>query len=990
MKRLFTFSLLFLYAFLLEAQTLPNPIIFCTQIPDPNDFASSLETFGNHQGSTLSAPRGGDLYIRYPNGNLKNLTQAAGYGQTDFQGATSIAVRDPSVHWDGTKVIFSMVIGSSATQYVYGTYYWQLYEITGLGENETPVITKVPNQPTNYNNVQPIYGTDDRILFISDRPREGAAHLYPQHDEYESSPIVTGIWRLDPKACSMADGLDMLTHSPSGDFTPIIDHAGRVIFTRWDHLQRDQQADADATEAPVYGTFNYSDESAGATKSENAPDKEVFPEPRPGRDDLLSLPQWANTNPQNFNIFNPWMMNEDGSELEILNHLGRHEMGNYMIENFTNDPNLHDFYTPISPTPIRAMFHIQESPVTPGLYYGIEAPEFGTHSSGMVVKVNAPPGRHPEQITFQYVTHPATRSTDNNNPPSPNHSGMYRNPIPLSDGKLIAAHSHSPKYEDNIGTATVPISLYDYRIRLLDSTANGYFVANESALTGSGISKSVTWWSPDEMMSFNGVLWETYPVEVRVRPRPLNPTTNPEHVAPSEQALFTAAGVNLHDFRKFLRRNNLAVLSIRDVTSRDDEDEQQPFNLKVSGAAHQTVNPSYPNLLYEVKHLQFLQDDQIRGIGGIATPKPGRRGIAQFLHDPTAMLYNPPTTGAQGSADIHADGSAAMVVPAKRAITWQLTDESNKGIVRERLWLSARPGEVRTCTSCHGESTLNQAGQPSPTNAPQALSTLLNHIKLIDTDNDGVKDIYDAYPNDPVKQIAEAVNENFTSNLANWMNENLNSDAVAWTTLSTTCHANAAMINNQVMDNTGRIDRLKRIVDLTNMDVATLTFDLAYARYNAIRADQLRIWVVACDGTQQLVYDKTGSDLATVPDQTDLFTPTACNQWRKETVNLSAFAGRTVQLVFEDVGGYGNRLFLDNILIQETGDPCPNNRTLSGNIQAGKYDAATTIQTPNNEQTRVLSASVVTMNAGNSITLQAGFEAQNGSTFRAYIGGCGY
>lgn len=990
MKRFFTLCLLFFYAFLLEAQTLPNPIIFCTQIPDPNDFASSLETFGNHQGSTLSAPRGGDLYIRYPNGTLKNLTQAAGYGQTGFQGATSIAVRDPSVYWDGTKVIFSMVIGSSPTRYVYGTYYWQLYEMTGLGENETPVITKVPNQPTNYNNVQPIYGTDDRILFISDRPRNGAAHLYPQHDEYESSPIVTGIWRLDPKACSMADGLDMLTHSPSGDFTPIIDHAGRVIFTRWDHLQRDQQADADATEATVYGTFNYSDESAGATKSENSPDKEVFPEPRPGRNDLLSLPQWANTNPQSFNIFNPWMMNEDGSELEILNHLGRHEMGNYMIQNFTNDPNLHDFYTPISPTPIRAMFHIQESPVTPGVYYGIEAPEFGTHGSGMVVKVNAPPGRHPEQITFQYVTHPATRNTDNANPPSPNHSGMYRNPIPLSDGRLIAAHSHSPKYEDNIGTPTAPISLYDYRIRLLDSTANGYFVANETALTGAGISKSVSWWSPDEMMTFSGVLWETYPVELRARPRPVNPTINPEHVAPSEQALFTAAGVNLHDFRKFLRRNNLAVLAIRDVTSRDDEDEQQPFNLKVSGAAHQTVNAAYPTPLYEVKHLQFLQDDQIRGIGGIATPKPGRRGIAQFLHDPVAMLYNPPTTGAQGSANIHADGSAAMVVPAKRAITWQLTDQNNKGIVRERLWLSARPGEVRTCTSCHGESTLNQAGQTSPTNAPQALSTLLNHIKLIDTDNDGVKDIYDAYPDDPAKQIAEPVNEKFTSGLANWMNENLNSDAVAWTTVSTTCHDNSAMINNQAADNTGKSDRLRRIIDLTNMDIATLTFDLAYARYDTTRADRLRIWVVACDGTQQLVYDKVGSTLATVPDQTALFTPTACNQWRKETINLSAFAGRTVQLVFEDVGGYGNRLFLDNILIQEAGDPCPNNRTLSGNIQAGKYDAATTIQTPNNEQTRVLPASVVTMNAGNSITLQAGFEAQNGSTFRAYIGGCGY
>ncbi len=45
---------------------------------------------------------------------------------------------------------------------------------------DTPVITRVPNQPAAYNNVSPTYGTDDRILFTSDRPRGGEAHLYPQ------------------------------------------------------------------------------------------------------------------------------------------------------------------------------------------------------------------------------------------------------------------------------------------------------------------------------------------------------------------------------------------------------------------------------------------------------------------------------------------------------------------------------------------------------------------------------------------------------------------------------------------------------------------------------------------------------------------------------------------------------------------------------------------------------------------------------------------
>jgi Hydrazine synthase alpha subunit middle domain len=921
MKKYFILSILTFCYYFGVSQTLQNPIMFCTQVPQPYGFGTLFDVFNNHQANMFAAPRGGNLYIRYPNGTLKNLTQTAGFGQTGRQGATSISVRDPAVHWSGTKAIFSMVIGAPTQQYQVASFRWKLYEITGLGQNETPVITLVPNQPVGYNNVQPIYGTDDKIIFTTDMPRGGIAHLYPQHDEYESTPIVSGIWKLDPNACSGVNALEMLTHSPSGDFTPFIDKAGRLIFTRWDHLQRDQQADGDIRNYTTNGTFNYADETANASKSSISIENEVFPEPRAVRSDLLALPQWANTNPQNFNIFNPWMMNEDGTELEMLNHLGRHEMGNYMTQNFTNDPNLHDFYTPVSPTPIRGMLQIQESPVTPGLYYGTEAPEFGTHGSGMIVSVNAPPGMHPEQIAFTYVTHPDTRIPDAT--PSVNHSGLYRNPVPLADGKILVSHSQSTEADQNIGTSTAPLSKADYRLRLLEPTGS-HFKANLTTLTGTGISKSVSWWSPDQLMTYNGVLWETYPVEVRARTLPTTTTLNPETVAPSEQALFTNAGVNLHDFRKFLKRNDLSVLAIRDVTSRDDADQQQPFNLKVSGSTHQTINPSQPNTIYEVKHLQFLQNDMLRGIGGINTPRAGRRGIAQFLHDPKAITYNPPTTGSQGSTNIHPDGSAAMIVPAKRALTWQLTDANNKGIVRERLWLSTKAGEVRTCTSCHGESTLNQAGFTSPTNAPQALTTLLNHVKVIDSDNDGIKDIYDAFPYDNTKHIAEAVNEKFTTNLVNWINQNVDNDAVTWTTQSNTCNANSAMINNRAIDNTGKIDRLRKVIDLSNMDLATLTFDVAYARYDATKFDRLKVYAVSCTGIQTLIYDKSGTDLATAPDQTALFTPTDCSQWRTETIDLSAYANKMVELVFENIGGWSNRLFLDNILIQELGvsPPC--------------------------------------------------------------------
>ncbi len=116
------------------AGTLPDqPILFVTQVPTPDNVNNIASTFGNHEAGPVVAPRGGDLMIRYVNGTVKNLTSAAAYGASGFQGATSIAVRQPASHWSGTKAVFSMVVGSSASANDATHYFWQLYEITGLG-----------------------------------------------------------------------------------------------------------------------------------------------------------------------------------------------------------------------------------------------------------------------------------------------------------------------------------------------------------------------------------------------------------------------------------------------------------------------------------------------------------------------------------------------------------------------------------------------------------------------------------------------------------------------------------------------------------------------------------------------------------------------------------------------------------------------------------------------------------------------------------------
>ena len=699
---------------------LPNPILFVTQLPVPADFTTITSVFGNHSGSLSSAGRGGDLYIRYPDGKLKNLTAAAGFGNAGRQGSNGIAAREPCVHWDGKKAVFSMVIGAPTAQYVVDQYYWQLYEITGLGVGEKPVITKVPNQPANYNNVSPIYGTDERIIFTTDMPRNRQRHLYPQLDEYEEAPTTSGLWSLNPATGDVF----LLDHSPSGSFTPSVDSFGRIIFTRWDHLQRDQQADTDELgETNIYGTFDYSNESAAA---EILPDKtEVFPEPRAARADLLA---GTNLEGHTFNQFFPWQLNEDGTELETLNHIGRHELHRYFNRSLNDDPNLREFSAEnsgrLNPREVENFLQIRENPKSPGNYFGVDAPEFETHAAGQIIRLHGPPTVNPDQMTAKYITSRLTRSViaDDGTAP-PNHSGHYRNPLPLSDGSLVAVHTGEARADKNIGTRAAPKSRYDFRLVTMRSV-NGTHLANQP-LT-SGIRKSVSYFDPDVLVGYSGELWELDPVEVRPRPRPARRTSS---LAAPEQAVFTEEGVSEASLRSYLVKNNLALIVSRNLATRDHADVQQPFNLRVAGTATQSIGT--PGKIYDIAHLQIFQADLLRGKGltpGETTPQPGRRVLARAMHGPQNPA-NP--TGPEGSVRLAADGSMAAFVPARRALTWQTTDPAGTPVVRERYWLTFQKGEIRTCTSCHGLNTGDQANQPVPVNKPEALRELLRYWKSL-------------------------------------------------------------------------------------------------------------------------------------------------------------------------------------------------------------------------------------------------------------------
>lgn len=57
-----------------------------------------------------------------------------------------------------------------------------------------------------------------------------------------------------------------------------------------------------------------------------------------------------------------------------------------------------------------------------------------------------------------------------------------------------------------------------------------------------------------------------------------------------------------------------------------------------------------------------------------------------------------------GIVPVEKDGSAHFVVPADRNIFFQALDENFREIQRERTYVNYHPGEVRSCTGCHGQS----------------------------------------------------------------------------------------------------------------------------------------------------------------------------------------------------------------------------------------------------------------------------------------------
>ncbi len=111
---------------------------------------------------------------------------------------------------------------------------------------------------------------------------------------------------------------------------------------------------------------------------------------------------------------------------------------------------------------------------------------------------------------------------------------------------------------------------------------------------------------------------------------------------------------------------------------------------------------------------------------------------------------------------------------------------------------------------------------------------------------------------------------------------------------------------------------LAKRLDLTSYSAAQLSFDVAYQVFPG-SADSLAVLVSAnCGQTFSRVYIKGGVNLSTAGSDQGYFIPNAA-QWRTETINLAAYLNEPGMIIaFQNINGYGNNLYIDNVNISGT------------------------------------------------------------------------
>lgn len=111
-------------------------------------------------------------------------------------------------------------------------------------------------------------------------------------------------------------------------------------------------------------------------------------------------------------------------------------------------------------------------------------------------------------------------------------------------------------------------------------------------------------------------------------------------------------------------------------------------------------------------------------------------------------------------------------------------------------------------------------------------------------------------------------------------------------------------------------------LDLSDNHEAALRFEVSYA-FREGRNERLQVKGSTNCGISynELLYDKSGSELAVINDNQEWF-PLDENHWRRETIDISALAGhQDAMIAFVITNQHGNNLFIDNIEFFDVAEP---------------------------------------------------------------------
>lgn len=171
--------------------------------------------------------------------------------------------------------------------------------------------------------------------------------------------------------------------------------------------------------------------------------------------------------------------------------------------------------------------------------------------------------------------------------------------------------------------------------------------------------------------------------------------------------------------------------------------------------------------------------------------------------------------------------------------------------------------------------------------------------------------------------IADAEDQLLTP--AGWSLENPD-NADTWSNLVVTVGADgnatqAWRIDNYYYNAPGQVDRLiSPVTTLGGSSGTRLKFHHAYKMYGASYTDGLRVEISTNCGSSwtQLYYTEAGA-LATSTTGSSPWAPGLATDWLLHDIDISAYDGQQVVIRFTAVNDYGDRLYLDNIQVVNSG-----------------------------------------------------------------------